>query len=826
MSSKSFVLSVWILILHSSSFLVAQVLPSGAEHRHRDRTIDIQHYKADLKFQFEEGRIDGISTISFSALRATEIVTLDAINISIEKVFFGGQQLKFKSSQSSVEIFFDQPLLPGKNLEISITFHCFPKGGVSFHVRDGKPQEYFVSTYGEGGLHANWLPIYNELNDRFSSEMILTVPKFYVAISNGSLLSQKELADGVVFHWKQELSHPNYLMTFYIGPLVKGELPSSGKVPVAYWVPEGQQEQASYVFRNTARMIDFYSKLFNYPYPWEKYDQITMPDYAPAAMEHTGAVGHDLAVLRGPKDPVEYFLGFDEYASEWTAESVIAHELAHHWFGNNLTGYNLSYIWMHESFVSYLMMVWDKELEGEDKLLFDVFMARNHYLDYARSAHIIRPLEYRFFDNRDAIFDIPITYIKGAAVMHMLNRILGDEDFYRSLSHYLKKHEFQNVQSQDLKIAIEEATGRNLHWFFDQWITGGGHPQFEVGYRYLPRQKLIDLSVSQVQPIVEGQGLFSLPVEITIATEAGTRKENIQISEARHNFLIPCETPPLMVSFDGVGALVADIDFPKEIEELKYQAIHDALPGRMRAIHQLASNHPTNPETCKLFLSILESNAFWGIKAEVALKSGLVRTVAAQKVVEKALKEDEYHIRKAAILALLKFDATYSEKVLKEIILNDPHTDVVATAIYVLGQVNPTGNTDLIRKQLQRESWFDEILIASLQAFGFAADPELIPTIKPYTSSNYNQDVRAAALQAWENANPSDPELHQLYIKLTRSPAYKLQGIAIGKIGELLIEDGVEALNNIIEFNADANHRVAAHSALSEIERVQKALSK
>jgi aminopeptidase N len=339
----------------------------------------------------------------------------------------------------------------------------------------------------------------------------------------------------------------------------------------------------------------------------------------------------------------------------------------------------------------------------------DVQIAKDQYIRYVRSQHIIRGLEHHYFDDANTIYNTEHTYLKGAAILHTLRQVLGDEPYFRALSHYLHKHEFSNVVSNDLKIAIEEATGENLEWFFDQWITNGGHPQFEVSYRYLADRKLIDLSVRQVQPLVKGQGIFTLPVKITIGTATKRWQEKVWIKNESENFLFACEEKPVMVSFDGEGDLIAEINFPKSLDELIYQTKNIPVPGRIWAIRELAAKFPTQPRTVRALVDLITAkDTFWGVQAEAALQLGTIRTPAAEQTLTQALKSTHYRVRKAAVLALPKFGTPSAEQKLNDIIKSDAQNDVVATAILALARANAQTDPEFIKQQLGRKSWQDE----------------------------------------------------------------------------------------------------------------------
>lgn len=823
MQRKRFLNLVCLFLIGFSSLLFPQKLPTGKYHPNRERSFDLLHYKGELRFDFENRRVFGKSTVTLSPLRAISSFALDAINLRVHGVALsGGKALPFRTTGAALEITLPAPKTPADTFTVTVEYDAQPRGGMYFRPDPANPQMYFLSTYGEGGLHANWLPIYNDVNDRFSTEMVVTVPAAYTVISNGKLVDTKTAGNEKTFHWLQKLPHPNYLISIYAGDYEKGDLaPAFGEIPLSYWVPRGRLKEGAHVFRNTTKMVEFFSQRFNYRYPWDKYDQIAVPDYAIGAMEHTGVTGHRAALLRQAGAPLDFEPNFDDYYGNWTAETLIAHELAHHWFGNNLTCRNLSFIWLNESFASYLMMLWDEESSGRDLLDLDVAFAKKQYFDFVRRQNMIRGLEHRYFDDANAIYNAEHTYLKGAVVLHMLRRVLGDESFFRALSYYLHKHEFQNVESHDLKIAIEEATGRNLDWFFEQWITGAGHPVFVVQHEYLPARKKLAVQVAQVQPLVKGQGIFTLPVKITIATAAKRWQEEVWIKNENESFYFDCEEKPLMVSFDGAGDVVAELRHTKSVEELLYQAGHDDLPGRMWAMNELAKRHPVDPRTVPCLANIAGGSGFWGARAEAAKLLGEVRTPAAEQALAQALKAGNDQVRKGAVLALAKFGTSTAAQKLREVIQRESSADVAATAILCLARANPKLEDSFIKQQLGRKAWYDEITLACLRAIKILAKPEWVATLKPFVAPAHNQSVVEAALSAWEACAPEDEELHRQLLALTSSPVYGLQQYALRALGRLHVETARETLQAVVQQQADDNLTVAAQNALREIAREQ-----
>ena len=429
---------VFCLVVAGLFPTLAQKLPSGAYHADRERMVDITHYKADLDIDLPGGRVEGEATITFFPLHEIDTVSIDAWHLHIHGVrdVRRGTPLGFRSSERVLNIALPMRHRPGDTITVAVEYDCTPRAGMYFARDQRHPGEWYAYTYGEGGLHANWLPIYNDVNDKFTTEMVVTAKTPNTVLSNGERIEKTTLANGQVrYHWRQDLPHSNYLIALYIGDFEEGKLqPAFGSIPLSYWVPRGRLAEGASVFSTTTRMVEFFSERFSYRYPWCKYDQVAVPDYAIGAMEHTGITGHRESVLREKGAPLDFGPPrFTEFSTPWRAEATISHELAHHWFGDNLTCRNLSEIWLNESFASYLMMLWDEESQGRQQLQFDVHLALRHYLDYVKKKHVIRPQEYHFFDNQDVIYNEEHTYLKGAALLHMLRYALGDEAFFRGL---------------------------------------------------------------------------------------------------------------------------------------------------------------------------------------------------------------------------------------------------------------------------------------------------------------------------------------------------------------------------------------------------------
>ncbi len=798
--------------------LLGQKLPVGASNSIRQRTYDITHFKAVLDFNLKAASLTGVASVTAQMLTPSTKLELDAYNLDVSAITIAeNTALTFTNNNRQLVLELPKEYLPGESFTVNIAYAASPKAGMMFQSDWADTNKIYVHTYGEGGMHANWLPIYNAENDKFTTELIVTVPAPNVVIANGALIDKAENGGTNTFHYRQDKVHSDYLLAVYIGEFESGSLePAFGEIPINYWVPAGRLDEGAYAFRNTTRMVEHFSQLLGYRYPWVKYDQIAIPDYAVGAMEHTGVTGHNISVLRKSANSAPVDFGdptFTEYSTDWSAEATISHELAHHWFGDNLTCAALGYIWLNESFASYMMMLWNEELLGPEQLDYDVLLAKRHYVEYVNTKHIIRPLEYHYFDSPSDIYNEEHTYLKGGVVLHMLRDAIGDEAFFGSLQHYLKKHEFGNVVSADLQKALEEYSNLELDWFFDQWVAGGGHPQYEVSYSYHKQAGLIDLEVSQIQPLVEGQGLFQLAVNITLVAAGERWTEQLTVGQANEHFIIKCPAVPELVSFDGAGALVAEVFFSKPASELAYQAAHDELAGRFRAINSLARAYPRADETYSTFSNILGAGAFWADQAEVASLAAKLDEKWGLKLIKSALKNTDYRVRKGAVLALGELGTPAADKLLKQVVQKESHPDVIATAVNKSAIAVRLANLD-------HSVWYNEIALGALEGLTGIESPGTLDKVVAMTGRQYNMAVRGAALIAWAESAPDDVELHALIESLAKGGPYPLQKAAITMGGDLGITGLVPFLKALAGQKIDPNLTQLANAALASIERI------
>jgi len=810
-------------------------LPEGPDRAVRERAFHIERYKAVLAFDMVKTQIGGTATITLSALRSplTE-VAFDAAELDVSSVSSGGKSLRFTIDKSAwkLDVALDAPLPAGRETTLEIAYSCRPRVGMYFYAAaPGVSAQAW--NYGEGGLHNGWLPIYNDTNDRFSVEFVVTVPKGFTAVANGRLDGPTENADGSrTFHWIQEKPIPNYLMTVDVGNFVRVPLDdarlAASVVPLAVWTAPGSEDAAKFAFGSTPRMVEFFSEKMGYPYPWVKYDQVTLREFAVGAMETTTATGFGESHLHREGDPPDSAPDFEKPYPIWTYEDTIAHELAHHWFGDLVTCRSLSSIWLNESFASFWHTVWNGHAHGEDDLTYQRWRYLNDYLGYVRKTGEVRPMEFFRWKEPAQMYQSQLTYIKGSLVLHMLRHFVGDEGFYGALSWYLHQHEFSNVDSADLREAFERAAGRNVAWFFRDWIQkGGGHPRFDVSYRWVPERRQVDLTVKQIQADLPFEKDFTLPVEIEIADASGAHTHRVELSGWETKVSLPSDGRPRRVTFDKGGWIVCEVRYERPIEEVVDELKSGDLAARLRAARQLAEDFPREQSAISALSSIVaDTGAHWGLRQEAATNLGSIGGAAAGSALEKALTDKDRRVRRAAALALGECGQPSAARALSHAAETDAAEDVAAAAEIALGEIAAPGAKDFLSRQLSRASrYWDSIRIGALIGLGKLHDASLAATFDSYAAPKYRQEVREAALDGWGGAAADDPKLSERLRAFIGDPNRQIREDAIHRLADLHHEADLPLFQKLA---ADPDPSVAefGREAIDEITTFLKTPSK
>jgi len=803
----------------SAQVLPGHRLPEGPDRPVRDREYHIEKYVAELSFDMAKEEIAGTATVTFTSLREPlATLSLDAARLDVSRVERDGKPVEFSLDPKAykLNVALGTPLPLGKSATVRIAYRARPRVGLYFFPAAGAGDEAQAWNYGEGGLHRAWLPIYNDTNDRFAVEFIVTVPKGFAAVSNGTLQTPKDNPDGSrTFHWIQEKPIPNYLMTVDVGRFTRVPLADAkvggASVPLAVWTRPGGEDAARYTFGETPKMVEFFSQRMGYPYPWVKYDQVVVRDFAVGAMETTTMTGFGASHVHVAGDPPDSAPDFSEAWPVFTVEDTISHELAHHWFGDLVTCRSIGSIWLNESFATFWHTVWNQHAHGEDDLTYQRWWYLNKYVGYVRENGTVRPMEYLKYAEPTAMYQQELTYVKGSLVLHMLRHFMGDADFYRMITEYLRRHELGSVESADLYEAIELAAGRNFSAFFQDWVVGGGgHPRFDVSWRWVPERKQVDLTVRQIQADLPFENDFRLPVEVEVVDASGAAATHrVELTGWSTTVALPAASRPKRVTFDKGGWLVAELKYQRPIVEVLDELAGGDLAARLRAARQLSEDFGRDPRAVAALARVLaDPGSHWGLKQEAALDLGRAGGAPAAQALETALSsEANPRVRRAAALALGASGEASAAAALRRAVETDKAEDVIGASEIALGRIGGAGTKEFLVQQLSRDSrWFDSIRVAAVTGLGKLEDASLAGTFAGYVDPKYVQDLRAAAIAAWAAAAPDDPKLADSLRSMTSDRNRSIRQDAVKRLAALHHESDLAMLR---ELAADPDPSIA-----------------
>ncbi len=826
-----------IILAISLTFLISPALseqvhghrlPTGMEQAVRERQVDITQLTADLAVDMKRQTIDGSVDVAFTPLNdGLNTLILDAADLDIGRVDLLGPesatQLNFSVEDRKLLVSMPSGLKPGDDLAVRISYKARPNTGLYFFA-ETKTRSAEAWNYGEGGRHYNWLPLYNDTNERFAVDFRITVNEPYVVLGNGMQQETTRNGDGSqTFHWLQNEQIPNYLLALNIGEFVEVPLADAAvgqrKIPLSVWTHAGDEQSAAFSFGKTPQMIEYFSDLLGHDYAWPKYDQMTLRNFW-GAMETTSMVGFTEGALHFEGGLTDDAPQLDEVFPSWTTEDTIAHELAHHWFGDLVTCRSLASLWLNESFATYMHTVWNGHAYGEDDLTYQRWRYLQRYLDYVKRTGEIRPLEYFNYDVSDDMYTTEITYLKGALVLHLLRHVLGDRDFYRSVDSYLETHAFSEVDSFDFQRSLEKVSGGNLDWFFEDWIRGGGgYPALSVSYRWVPERKELDLTIEQIQAIQPFEAYFDVPIDVEVLTAGGSRVHTIRLHEDELNIALPADSEPLMVVVDKGNWLIADIHQEQRVEELVYQLQHGDLAAALRAARQLANDYGRDRVAIDALAEVLaDRDAHWGIRQEAALDLGDMGGTVAVAALVSALDDSNSRVRRAVAIGLGHAGTKASAEALEKAIRTDSAEEVIGAAAIALGKMRAPSAKATLVAQLDRDSrYYDVIRHSALTGLAELEDESLAPLFARYVDASFNHDVRTAAIEGWASAVPYDAALQRTLRELANDPDFGLRGTALEKMGELHRADDLDFLAEYAATAVDPNLQKMARDAFETI---------
>ncbi|MBL8615501.1 MAG: HEAT repeat domain-containing protein [Deltaproteobacteria bacterium] len=634
----------------------------------------------------------------------------------------------------------------------------------------------------------------------------ITAPDGLEVVGNGALVSKQAAAPGwTTWTWDERRPLPAYLFTVVVGPMVvvDGGVAGQGKVPLRFLAPAGADPAVlSRVFARTGAMIEAFEERFGVPYPWPRYDQVIVHDFIFGGMENAGATTlTDLCLTDAAAALVH------------DPDDLIAHELAHQWFGDLLTCREWSQGWLNEGFATWSESIWRRARDGEEEALLSLLDMLDEYLDEAESRYQ-RSIIHRGYRAPIDLFDRHL-YEKGALVLQTLCHTLGADTFWAGVTRYLTAHAGGVVHTRDLQVALEEVSGRDLSRFFEAFVLGAGHPVVKVSTRFADGVLTVQADQSQ-----GGEGVaarFPIALDVLVIVGAEQHRLTLPLGEGPASRTLSLSGPPDRVEVDPQLTVLAALELEFEPALLaEGLRVGSTVITRIRCARALAPKATAKGRAA--LHQAAASDPSWAVRAEALRLLSKVGGAEARATLLQALHDADARVRSAAVDGLGKQPSHADILDALQAAGADPSLHVAAGALRALGQLRGPGVVATLSAALDRSSWGDLIRVRAAEGLGACRDPEALPLLLRLTGPAHTARAQAAAaagLGKLAHELPTlKPRAAERLEELARHGSFRVRLAAIGALGTLAVPSTLGTLREIHAEDLDGRTRRSAWEAL------------
>ena len=708
------------------SFIVLSAVATAAPPR-PSRVYDLQDVNWRVRLNPEAYAIEGTVINSVKLLAETRTLTFDCVKLTVDSVEVTGKPVQFSNDGKTLTVNLAELNSVGKDLKVAIRYHGTPEAGIYFiDARHASPAKTpIVYTQGEMEDNRNWLPTYDYPDDKATSEGTIEVPAGWSTLSNGKLLGHTQSGGREIFHWKMTQPHSTYLISLVAGPYT--EIPDQGaSVPVYAFVPKGLEEWGKVAFGGTAENVAFYEKLTHVKYPWPKYSQSAVSDFMFGGMENVSCTTQTIDTLHPAS--------LDGLRS---SRGLVAHELAHQWFGDLITANDWSHIWVNEGWATFLPPFFTREKEGKDA--FD--LERLGIFGGGLEAHsnTTRPMVWNGYQDAIDMFD-NFAYPGGASRMFMLMHQVGEEKFWQATAKYLNEYRYKNVTTEQFFDSYSKSLGVNLDQFRKQWFYTSAAPHLTLakdGAHWVVRQP---------------NPAFNLTLEY-MAWKDGHATFKSQAIDGSSTVI---NSDADAIILDPAVWIMGNIDYDVRYTPDQWKQLFVALPnvaGKQRIADEFFSNLPP-----------AEASALFNAEPSVVLQEKLVERLRDQALVLSLTESQDVRIRSAAVRRLGQL----------------PQSPAAIDRLRVIAK---TDNDDVA-------------LSATKGLVSFTKDPALLEAA--WNRDSFHEEFRKYALDHWARTDPNRGRQISLQILHGEYPE-ELRVSAIEHLGRLKDQPGENAVLQTLE---------------------------
>jgi aminopeptidase N len=515
----------------------------------RQPGIDALHYVFRLGLSDQSSEITGETTMTVKFLRdGVAEVNLDLTSLSVasgmivQSVRRGGaldipgpasDNLPYNHSHNRLHVVLPPFSKAGQEFTFTIRYRGTPAAGLRVGTNMHGDRTFFGENW--PNLVRNWLPMIDHPYDKATGEFVVTAPSQYQVVANGLLIEELDLPNSQRrTHWKQSVPIASWLYTVAVARFSSHSAGSVGGIPIQTWVFPQDREAGLKLFEDLSRRaMQFFTASVG-PYPYEKLANVQATGF-------TGGTEYASAIFYGEKGVS-------------SGRGPVVHEIAHQWFGNSVTERDWDDVWLSEGFATYFALLFSEHDEGRDAFADGLKRSRAQVLQLEQKLPDT-PIIHRNLADMDKVLN-SLIYQKGGWVLHMLRQEVGTDHFWTAIRDYYRRYRDGNASTSDLRAVFEQASGKQLDWFFTQWLTRAGVPKIEGAWRYDTARRVVEVTVVQSQTAPA----FRVKLDVGIAATTGglPRVSTVEMTAKQATYTFPLDAAPAAVTLDPNTALLLD----------------------------------------------------------------------------------------------------------------------------------------------------------------------------------------------------------------------------------------------------------------------------
>lgn len=508
-------------------YLLHPDLTNAQDTYKRNISADVQEYIFALTLSDDSNKIEGETDVTVNFKDKVTEFSLDLISksdnygMTVDRVLEKGRILDFRYEDNKIKI------VPSSSSDKTRTFKIYysgvPERGLVIDTTKFGQRSFFGDNW--PNLARHWLPSVDHPYDKARIEFRITAPDHYDVVATGEKIEESNLGNGLkLTTYKEHAPVAMKVVTIGVTKFASKQLEAVYDIPVSAWVYPENRLDGFHDYAVASKVLKYFIDNIG-PYSYTKLANMQAKTQW-GGLENAGNISYFENSVTGKNE----------------VEGLIAHEIAHQWFGNSASENDWNHVWLSEGFATYFAILYQESVYGNEKRKEELALDRKQIIEYYKKNP--SPIVDPSIKNPMKVLSTN-TYQKGGWVLNMLRHKLGDEIFWKGIRSYYEKYQNSNAMTIDFQKVMEEVSGENLDDFFAQWIFTKGYPEIKWNWTYSNGK--LKISVEQIQ----NQHLFKFPLDIEISNGKETKIETIQIDSKKKTFEIRLDSKPNEIVLDS-----------------------------------------------------------------------------------------------------------------------------------------------------------------------------------------------------------------------------------------------------------------------------------